>query len=128
MSASLQNKTETSYRVTGFSDFFHRPVFLGLETRRFGNWICFRHQVKEGGGEDTWVPSNQCMLYTIVRTLLNIQTHTICDLRMEPGYLSRHSDRLNGLGSMPGWGNIFLFTPVSTPDLGPTQPPNEERG
>jgi hypothetical protein len=27
-------------------EFFHRPVFLGVETRRFGNWICFRPQVK----------------------------------------------------------------------------------
>jgi hypothetical protein len=29
---------------------FGRPVFLGVETRRFGNWICFRPQVK---GEKT---------------------------------------------------------------------------
>jgi hypothetical protein len=27
-----------------FLDFFHRPVFQ--KTRRFGNWICFRPQVK----------------------------------------------------------------------------------
>jgi hypothetical protein len=27
-------------------------VFLRVETRRFGNWICFRPQVK--GGEDTY--------------------------------------------------------------------------
>jgi hypothetical protein len=29
-------------------DFFHRPVFLEVETRRFGKWICFRPQVKMG--------------------------------------------------------------------------------
>jgi hypothetical protein len=32
--------------ITGFSECFHRPVFLWVEGRRFGNWICFRHQVK----------------------------------------------------------------------------------
>jgi hypothetical protein len=26
-----------TYRITGFLDFFHRQVFLGVETRRFGN-------------------------------------------------------------------------------------------
>jgi hypothetical protein len=25
---------------------FHRPVFLGVETRRFGKWICFHPQEK----------------------------------------------------------------------------------
>jgi hypothetical protein len=39
-------------RVTRFLDFFHRPVFLGVETQCFGNWICFRPQVR--GGEDTY--------------------------------------------------------------------------
>jgi hypothetical protein len=29
-----------------FLDFFSRPVFK--KTRRFGNWICFRPQVKVG--------------------------------------------------------------------------------
>jgi hypothetical protein len=29
-----------------FLDFFNRPVFQ--KTRRFGNWICFRPQVKVG--------------------------------------------------------------------------------
>jgi hypothetical protein len=29
-----------------FLDFFHRPVLQ--KTRRFGNWICFRPQVKVG--------------------------------------------------------------------------------
>jgi hypothetical protein len=32
--------------ISGFLDFIHRPVFE--ETRRFGNWICFRPQVKGG--------------------------------------------------------------------------------
>jgi hypothetical protein len=31
-----------AHRITGFLDFFHRPVFLEIETRRFLNWICFR--------------------------------------------------------------------------------------
>jgi hypothetical protein len=35
-----------AHRIIGISDFFHRPVFLGVETRRFGNWICFHPQVK----------------------------------------------------------------------------------
>jgi hypothetical protein len=43
---------ETITNITGFLDFFHRPVFLGVETRRFENWICFCPQVK--GGEDTY--------------------------------------------------------------------------
>jgi hypothetical protein len=35
------------YRIRRiFLDFFHRPVFQ--KTRRFGNWICFRPQVKVG--------------------------------------------------------------------------------
>jgi hypothetical protein len=34
--------------ISGFLDFIHPPVFEG--TRRFGNWICFRPQVKGGGG------------------------------------------------------------------------------
>jgi hypothetical protein len=36
--------------ISGFLDFIHRPVFEG--TRRFGNWICFRPQVK-GEENDT---------------------------------------------------------------------------
>jgi hypothetical protein len=39
--------------ITGFLDFCHRPMYLGVETRRFGNWICFRPQVKREG-EDTY--------------------------------------------------------------------------
>jgi hypothetical protein len=36
-----------SYRIHRFFlDFFHRPVFQ--KTRRFGNWICLRHQMKVG--------------------------------------------------------------------------------
>jgi hypothetical protein len=29
-----------------FFNFLHRQVFLGVETRRFGSWICFRPQVE----------------------------------------------------------------------------------
>jgi hypothetical protein len=43
MVSSTQN-----YWVFGL--FPHHHVFLGVETRRFGNWICFRPQVK---GEKT---------------------------------------------------------------------------
>jgi hypothetical protein len=32
-------------RITGFSDFVHRPVFKNWKTQCFGNWICFRPQV-----------------------------------------------------------------------------------
>jgi hypothetical protein len=41
------------YRITELLDLLHRPVLLGIETRRLGNWICFRPQVKGGGGEKT---------------------------------------------------------------------------
>jgi hypothetical protein len=33
--------------ISGFMDFIHRPVFEG--TQHFGNWMCFRPQVKGGG-------------------------------------------------------------------------------
>jgi hypothetical protein len=41
----LRNKRET-FRDIGFSDFIHRPGIKKQtkETRRFGNWICFRPQ------------------------------------------------------------------------------------
>jgi hypothetical protein len=39
-----------NYWVFGF--FFHRLMFLGVETWHFRNWICFRPQAK--GGEDTY--------------------------------------------------------------------------
>jgi hypothetical protein len=42
----------SAYRISGFLDFFQRPMFWGVETRRFGNWICFLPQGK--GGEDTY--------------------------------------------------------------------------
>jgi hypothetical protein len=32
--------------LLGFWNFFHRPDSREYETRRFGNWICFRPQVK----------------------------------------------------------------------------------
>jgi hypothetical protein len=32
-------KKNLMHRITGFLDFFHRPVLLGVETRRFGNEI-----------------------------------------------------------------------------------------
>jgi hypothetical protein len=34
------------YKITEFLDFFHRPVFLEVEIRRFVNCICFRPQAK----------------------------------------------------------------------------------
>jgi hypothetical protein len=34
------------YRIALFFNIFYRPVFLRVETRRFGNWISFRPQVK----------------------------------------------------------------------------------
>jgi hypothetical protein len=48
----LQSNFYIPHRVTGFFFFFfyffHRPVFSRVKTRRFGNWICFRLQVKRG--------------------------------------------------------------------------------
>jgi hypothetical protein len=35
------------HRDTGFSDFVHLPDLKLLKTQRFGNWICFRPQVRE---------------------------------------------------------------------------------
>jgi hypothetical protein len=38
------------HRDIGFSDFVHRPDFSQItmkKTQRFGNWICFRPQVRE---------------------------------------------------------------------------------
>jgi hypothetical protein len=34
--------------LLGSLDFFRRPVFFGVGTRRFGNCICSRPQVKWG--------------------------------------------------------------------------------
>jgi hypothetical protein len=42
----MQSSFLLVHRITGLLDFFHRVVFLGVETRRFGNQICFRQQVK----------------------------------------------------------------------------------
>jgi hypothetical protein len=37
-----------TFRNIEFSDFIHRPgIKKQRETRRFGNWICFRPQVRE---------------------------------------------------------------------------------
>jgi hypothetical protein len=44
-----------------FLDFIHRPAFEG--TRRFGNWICFRPQVKGGKKTSTQLgPSERANL------------------------------------------------------------------
>jgi hypothetical protein len=47
-----------AHRITGFLDLLHRPVFWGVETRRFRNWICFRPKVK--GGEGTYTVGTLC--------------------------------------------------------------------
>jgi hypothetical protein len=39
----------------------------------------------------------------------------------EPGYLSRYSNRLDGRGSFPGSGKIFLYTITSISSVGSTQ-------
>jgi hypothetical protein len=44
--------TDNSHRIAGVLDFIHRPDFNSYkkkekQTRRFGNWICFRPQVRE---------------------------------------------------------------------------------
>jgi hypothetical protein len=85
-------------RDTGFSDFVHRPYSRLLKTQRFGNWLCFRRQVREdtysvgslrksypqshssfrnvvflviSNPDDGQSPKTQylCVLYTIVRTI-----------------------------------------------------------
>jgi hypothetical protein len=35
--------------TTKLLDFVHRPDFYKQKTQRFGNWICFRLQVRKGG-------------------------------------------------------------------------------
>jgi hypothetical protein len=44
--------TKSVNRITGFLGFFHRPVFLGVKARCFGNWIRFHSEVK--GVEHTY--------------------------------------------------------------------------
>jgi hypothetical protein len=46
-----------AHRITGFLDFFFLTVFWGLQTRRFGNWVCFRPQVK--GNSVCCTPSSE---------------------------------------------------------------------
>jgi hypothetical protein len=41
-------RQDYGHRITRFLDFLQRPVFWRVERRRFGNWICFRPQVKDG--------------------------------------------------------------------------------
>jgi hypothetical protein len=48
------------------TQFFHRPVFCGVETQRFGNWICFRPQVK--GVEDTYSVGHLRKSYPVTET------------------------------------------------------------
>jgi hypothetical protein len=43
---NLKTETVTLLRITGVLDCVHWPVFKKLETQRFGNWICFRSQVR----------------------------------------------------------------------------------
>jgi hypothetical protein len=48
-------------------------VFLGVETRHFGHWICFRPQVK--GGEDTYWSHfwNVVFILSETRTMEKVQ-------------------------------------------------------
>jgi hypothetical protein len=58
-------------------DFFQRPVFLGVETRRFGNWICFRPQVKGGRRHLlSWAPYKE-LISIIGQPLSDIQSYLI---------------------------------------------------
>jgi hypothetical protein len=65
-----------AHRIIGFLDLFHRPVFYGMETRRFGNWICFRPQLR---GEDTQLGPlerailNHCFYSVDYRTMEKVQ-------------------------------------------------------
>jgi hypothetical protein len=55
-------------RITVFLDFFLRPVFFEVETRHFGNWICFRRQVKgERRHIISWVPLKELISVPVPR-------------------------------------------------------------
>jgi hypothetical protein len=48
---SIREKQSILYRIAGVLDFIHRPDFTSYKKkeeskRRFGNWICFRPQVR----------------------------------------------------------------------------------
>jgi hypothetical protein len=59
------------HRISGGFDFSYRPVFLGIETRRFGNWICFRPRVKETRRNLlSWAP--------LQRANLNHPSNSVC--------------------------------------------------
>jgi hypothetical protein len=70
-----------THRITGFLDFFHRLVFW--RTRGFGNWVCFRPQVKVGEKTPTqlgpleranfnhWTPLSDLHSYLIVWDQVN---------------------------------------------------------
>jgi hypothetical protein len=69
----------TAHRITGVWDIFHRPVFLDVETRRFGNWICFRLQVKEEKTPTQLGPLgranlNHCFYFQKHRRMEKVQT------------------------------------------------------
>jgi hypothetical protein len=60
------NISRVLYRIHRiFLDFFHRPVFQKKKTRRFGNWICFRPQVKVGRRHLlSWAPYRELISIT----------------------------------------------------------------
>jgi hypothetical protein len=43
-------------RIIGVLDFVHHAEFVVIENTTFGNWICFRPQVRGGRHLLCWVP------------------------------------------------------------------------
>jgi hypothetical protein len=55
------------YRITGFLDFFHRPVYLGVERANLNHYYSQNHRTMEKVQKKK--TQQFCVLYTIVRTL-----------------------------------------------------------
>jgi hypothetical protein len=70
--------------TTKLLDFVHRPDFYKQKTQRFGNWICFRLQAKEGGTYSTEKPK-ACLFF------FNSPTNGEMDQRGWPCVCSRHA-------------------------------------
>jgi hypothetical protein len=62
----MQPNIILTHTINGFSDFVHRPDSKELvETRRFGNWICFRPQVRGDDNLNKKIRDIMCMCVII---------------------------------------------------------------
>jgi hypothetical protein len=108
--------TITTHRITVFLDFFHHLVFY--RTRRFGNWICFRPQVKVGEKTSTQLGPleranlkfflmgqlSRCLLpHLHLRTKKNPVSETSCSLEYQM------------MEKVPKPSNSVCYTPSSEP-------------